>query len=62
MGETKNAPQLRDMIVPSANPPELLTPPASDLTFASRIKARWEGTQNKAFGNIIHEATGSKIT
>ena len=57
MGETKSA-----MDVPSANPPELLTPPASDLAFASRLKARWEGTRNKAFGNIAHEATGNKIT
>ena len=50
------------IVVPSANPPELLTPPASDLTFASRIRARWEGNRNKAFGNITHEATGNKIT
>jgi hypothetical protein len=62
MGETKRAPHSHDMIVPSANPPELLAPPASDLAFASRLKARWEGTRNKAFGNITHEAIGNKIT
>ena len=30
---TKTAPQSHDIIVPSANPPGLLPPPASDLTF-----------------------------
>ena len=62
MGETKSAPHSHDMIAPPGNPPELLTPPASDLTLASRLKARWEGTRNKAFGNITREATGNKIT
>jgi hypothetical protein len=62
MGETKSALQSHDMIVPSANPPELLTPPAPDRAFASRIRARWEGTRNKASGNIPHEAIGNKIT
>jgi hypothetical protein len=61
MGEAKCTPQTPNMVVPSANPPELLTPPASDLIFASRLKARWEGTRNKAFGNLTHEATGNKI-
>lgn len=62
MEEMKSAPQSHDMTVPSANPPELLTPPASDLTFALRLKARWERTGNDASGNITHEATGNKIT
>jgi hypothetical protein len=62
MGETKSAPHSHDMIAPPGNPSELLTPPASDLTLASRLKARWEGTRNKAFGNITREATGNKIT
>jgi len=62
MEEMKSAPQSHDMTVPSANPPELLTPPASDLTFALRLKARWERTGNDASGNITHEASGNKIT
>jgi hypothetical protein len=59
MGEAKSAPQSPDMVV---QPPELLTPTATDLTFAARIRARWEGNRNKAFGNITDEATGNKIT
>ena len=42
MGETKSATHSHAMVVPSANPPELLTPPASDLRPSPRLKKKQE--------------------
>jgi hypothetical protein len=51
-----------DMSVPAVTQTGPLTPPAPEEPSALRLKARWKQGGNRAWGNVVHEASGNKIT
>ena len=51
-----------DMSVPAVTQTGPQAPPAPEEPSALRLKARWKRGGNRAWGNVVHEASSNKIT